>query len=72
MKDAAEINLKRAYWSGVYYALDPAERHGPEESKRVWLTAETWLTALDWALGRASNSATTLRPLDVKTEGWDT
>jgi hypothetical protein len=70
MRDENEIKLKRAYWSGVYYALNPAERLRSEKSEKEWLTAEVWLTALDWILGQATDSASTLRKLE-DTKDWD-
>jgi hypothetical protein len=72
MRGEDEIKSKRAYWSGVYYALDPAERHKSEKSQTVWLTAEVWLTALDWILGQTTDSATTIEPGDDDPKGWDT
>jgi hypothetical protein len=70
VRDENAIKLKRAYWSGVYYALNPAERLRSEKSQKEWLTAEVWLTALDWILGQATDSATTLRKLE-DTKDWD-
>ena len=70
MRDDNEIKSKRAYWSGVYYALDPANRGGSHESQREWVTAQVWLTALDWVLGRATDSTTTLGGRD-DAKGWD-
>jgi hypothetical protein len=60
MRNENEIKLKRAYWEGVYYSLNPAERHKSDKAKKEWLTAEVWLSALDWSLGLVTNSATTL------------
>ena len=68
MKNEYEIRLKQAYWSGVYYALDPAEKHG---SQKLWLTAEIWLTVLNWVLGQATDSATTIKPVDNDHREWD-
>ena len=70
MRDENEIQLKRDYWSGVYYALNPAERYRSDESEKEWLTAEVWLSALDWSLGHATNSATTLGQMH-KSDGRD-
>jgi len=73
MKDENEIKSKRAYWSGVYYALDPAKRLESRKSQTVWLTAEVWLTALDWVLGQATDSVTTIRLTDDDHyRYWDT
>ena len=71
MRDEAEMRVKRAYWEGVYYALDPDRRARSPRSRRQWLTAETWLKALDWALGQAMDTGTTLEPMTDKTIGWD-
>jgi hypothetical protein len=71
LRDETEVNLKRAYWSGVYHGLDPEQRHRSEKTERAWLTAEVWLAALNWVLGRAGNSASVLRPMDAETDGWD-
>jgi hypothetical protein len=72
MRDENEINLKRAYWSGAYYALDPLERQASREAQKAWLTAEVWITAIDWVLGHTTASATTLEPVDADSEYWDT
>ncbi len=72
MRDETEIKLKRAYWSGVYHALDPANKQGSREAQKVWLTAEVWLTAIDWVLGRATASATIVGLMDADSEEWDT
>ncbi len=63
MRDESEIRLKRAYWAGVFYGLDPDEKHKPGRQQRHWLTAEVWLTALDWALGQATDPATSFLPM---------
>jgi hypothetical protein len=68
VKSENEIKLKRAYWQGIYYSLNPENRVQSEESEKEWLTAYIWLTALDWSLGLAQDSATSLRsPRD----NWD-
>jgi len=61
MRDESEIKSKRDYWLGVYYALNPADRHSQDKSGKEWLVSEIWLSALDWSLGQATNTATTLR-----------
>jgi hypothetical protein len=57
MRDENEIKLKRAYWSGVFDALKPAEKSRSEKSEKERLTAEVWLTALDW-IGQEKEPAT--------------
>jgi hypothetical protein len=61
VKSEDEIKLKRAYWQGVYYSLDPEKRAQSEKSGQEWLTASIWLTVLDWSLGLVQDLATTLR-----------
>jgi hypothetical protein len=72
MRDESELNLKRAYWSGVYHALDPQDRQTSREAQRTWLTAEVWLTAIDWVLGKATASATIVGLMDTDSKEWDT
>jgi len=64
VKNEEEIKLKRAYWQGVYYSLKPGKRYRSEKSEEDWLTASVWLTALDWSLGIAQNSATVLNEIE--------
>ncbi len=67
MIDENEIKLKRAYWQGVFDALSHGERSRSEKSEKDRLTAEVWLTALDWILGQKDQSASTLEsPQDGK------
>ncbi len=61
MRDEIEIKLKRAYWQGVYYSLNPEKRGRSDKSEKEWITAYIWLTALDWSLGLAQDSMTVLR-----------
>ena len=60
MRDESEIKLKQAYWQGFYYSLNPNEKLASKESEKTWLIASVWLTALDWVLGQATESSTTL------------
>ncbi len=60
MRDETEVNLKRAYWQGVYDALTPTERSRSEKSDKERLSAEVWLAALDWILGQAEESGSIL------------
>ncbi len=72
MRDESEIRLKRAYWAGVYYALDPDEKLRPGRPQKPWLSAEIWLVALDWALGQATDPATSFHPMaDPTHRGWE-
>ena len=54
MKDENAIQLKRAYWQGAFDASASLEKSKSEKEK---FTAEVWLTALDWALGKEKESA---------------
>jgi hypothetical protein len=58
--DENEIKMKRAYWQGVFDALSHGERSRSEKSDKDRVTAEVWLTALDWILGQKDQSASTL------------
>ena len=60
MRDENEIRLKRAYWQGVSDALSHNEKSKSEKSERDRVSAEVWLTALDWILGQADDSASNL------------
>jgi len=64
LKNEDEIILKRAYWQGVYYSLNPDEKARSAKAEEDWLTASIWLTALDWVLGLAHDSATLLREVE--------
>jgi hypothetical protein len=64
VKNENEIKLKRAYWQGVYYSLNPEKRARSEKSEKEWLIASAWLAALDWSLGLAQDSATVLREVE--------
>ncbi len=72
MRDENELKLKRAYWSGVFYTLDPSKRNASAETRKVWHTAEIWITAIDWVLGKATDSATAFGLMDVDSHEWDT
>jgi hypothetical protein len=71
MKDENEIKLKQAYWSGVYYSLDPAQRHRSQKLQKMWLTSEIWLNVLNWVLGQATDSTTTIRLTGGDFKEWD-
>ena len=63
MIDENEIKMKRAYWQGVFDALSHGEKSRSEKSEKDRLTAEVWLTALDWILGQKEESASTLEKM---------
>lgn len=60
MMEENEIKLKRAYWQGVFDALNPAEKSRSEKAEKDRLTAGVWLSALDWILGQGEESGSTL------------
>ncbi len=71
MREESEIRMKRAYWQGVYDALNPAEKSRSDKWEKDRLTAGVWLTALDWMLSQGDETGSTLG----RTEGtkeWDT
>ncbi len=68
MRDENEIKLKRAYWQGVYDALNPAERTRSERTEKERLSAEVWLSALDWILKQNEESASLLGKGENKKE----
>ena len=57
MIDEYEVKLKRAYWQGVSDALNHGEKPKSDKSEKDRLTAEVWLSALDWILGQTEESA---------------
>jgi hypothetical protein len=66
MRDENEIKLKRAYWFGVYDALNTAEKGRSEKLDKEKLTAQVWIAALDWLLGQSEESAKLDRPEEIK------
>jgi hypothetical protein len=56
MRDETEIKLKRAYWYGVYDALNTPEKARTDKLDREKLTAQIWLVALDWLLGQGEGT----------------
>ncbi len=60
MRDENEIKLKRAYWYGVFDALNSPEKARTDKLDREKLTAQIWLDALDWFLGQGEDSAAKL------------
>lgn len=63
MIDENEIKMKRAYWQGVFDALSHGEKSRSEKSEKDRLTAEVWLTVLDWILGQKEESASILEKM---------
>jgi hypothetical protein len=66
MRDENEIKMKRAYWFGVYDALNTPEKARSEKVDREKLTAQVWLASLDWLLGKNEEAAKLDRPEEVK------
>ena len=60
MRDENEVKLKRAYWFGVFDALNTPEKARNDKLDKERLTAQVWLSALDWFLGQAEESSSTL------------
>ena len=58
--DENEIKLKRAYWQGVFDALNHGEKSRSDKVDKDRLTAEVWLVALDWILGQKDESVSSL------------
>ena len=72
MKSETELELRRAYWSWVYFVLDPERRLASEKTAKMWVTAEVWITAINWVLGKATNSAAILVESPDDSQFWDT
>jgi hypothetical protein len=66
MRDDNEIKLKRAYWFGVFDALNTPEKAKSDKVDKEKLTAQVWLAALDWILGQNEDAAKLERPEDNK------
>jgi hypothetical protein len=66
LRDENEIRLKKAYWQGVFDALNHGEKSRSEKVERDRVTAEVWLNALDWILGQAEESASALSKAENK------
>jgi hypothetical protein len=66
MRDEQEVKLKRAYWAGVYDALNTPEKSRSEKLEREKLTAQVWLSVLDWRLGENEESARLDKPADIQ------
>ena len=55
MRDENEIRLKRAYWYGVFDALNVPEKARTDKLDKEKLTAQVWLAAMDWLLGQGES-----------------
>jgi hypothetical protein len=53
MRNENEVNLKRAYWMGASDTLNTPENAKSDKLTKEKITAQTWLTALDWILGQS-------------------
>jgi hypothetical protein len=53
MRNENEVNLKRAYWMGAFDTLNTPENAKSDKLVKEKITAQTWLTALDWMLGQS-------------------
>jgi hypothetical protein len=66
MRNEPEINLKRAYWNGAFDALNTPENAKSEKLSKERLTAEVWLSAMDWMLGKSDEAVSKLDRPEVK------
>ena len=57
MRDETEINLKRAYWQGVFDALKSPDKSRSDRLDKDKITSEVWLSAMDWILAQKEESA---------------
>jgi hypothetical protein len=57
MRNESEVNLKRAYWLGAADTLNAPENAKSDKLTKERITAQTWLTALDWMLGQGDEIA---------------
>jgi len=64
MRDENEIRLKRAYWYGVFDALNVPEKARTDKLDKEKPTAQVWLAALDWLLGQGEEAASKLDRMD--------
>ncbi len=60
MRDENEILMKRAYWQGAFDALTRGEKSRSEKTDKDRVSAEVWLSALDWILGENGKAVDTL------------
>ncbi len=66
MRNENEVNLKRAYWSGAFDTLNIPENAKSDKLSKEKITAQTWLTALDWMLGQSDEVASKLNAHEDK------
>ncbi len=71
MRDENALKLKQAYWTGVFDALKPTDKSRSEKSEKERLTAEIWLTALQWVLGEGTESEPTIGKAEDKKDNND-
>ncbi len=64
MRHEHEIRLKRAYWQGVYDALCGEGKSKSDKLERERLTAENWLTSLDWILAQPEETEDTQKEVE--------
>jgi hypothetical protein len=66
MRNESEVNLKRAYWSGAFDTLNIPENARSDKLFKEKITAQTWLTALDWMLGQSDELGSKLNSPENK------
>ena len=64
MRREYEIKLKRAYWQGVYDALGGGEKSKSDKQAHEKLTAEIWLSSLDWILAQPEEAEDTQKEVE--------
>ncbi len=57
MRSEMEVRLKLSYWHGAYDSLNIPENARPDKLNKEKITAQTWLTALDWILGQSDEKS---------------
>ncbi len=66
MRDEIEIKLKRSYWLGAFDTLNTPENAKTDKLMKEKITAQTWLTVLDWILGQSDESASKSDKPEIK------
>ena len=67
MRSENEVRLKLSYWHGAADTLNTPENARSDKLIKEKITAQTWLTALDWMLGQSEESANKLgKPEEIK------
>ncbi len=64
MRHEYEIKLKRAYWQGVYDALGGEGKSKSDRLEHERLTAEIWLSSLDWILAQPEYAEDTQKEVE--------